>query len=148
MQRKKIISGIVVITLLLTSAFSVGAEKAIETTKADESLQSQISPMYTHIAAIGAYLKISNGTAICTGALIINNNYSSVMTMTLQRSVNGINWTSVTSPWSQAYYSSGDFTFEKRHSPLSSGYIYRVQVTVNVGNGLEIVTAYSPQVYY
>lgn len=52
------------------------------------------------------------------------------------------------SPWSQAYYSSGDFTFEKRHSPLSSGYIYRVQVTVNVGNGLEIVTAYSPQVYY
>lgn len=76
MQKKKIISGIVALTLLLTTAFSVCAEKATVPVHADESLQSQISPMFTYIAAIGAGIKISDSTAICTGTLTINKNYS------------------------------------------------------------------------
>jgi hypothetical protein len=148
MQKKRIISAAVTLILLLTSAFSASAENGVETVKPGESQQRVIAPMFTYISEIGAALKISSGTAICTGTLLITKNYSSVMTMTLQRSSNGTTWTSVTTPWTQSYSSSGDFAFEKRYSPITSGYTYRVQVTVNVGGGLETVTTYSQQLYY
>jgi hypothetical protein len=148
MQKKRIISVAVTLILLLTSAFAASAENSIETVKSGENQQSVITPMFTYISAMGAALKISSGTAICTGTLTINKNYSSVMTMTLQRSSNGTTWTSVTTPWTQSYPSSGDFTLEKRYSPLTSGYTYRVKVTVNVGGGLETATTYSQQIYY
>ncbi len=107
--------------------------------------QGTIVPCYSYISTIGSGLSInSGGYSTCSGFINIYVNYSSTITITLQRSSNGSSWTNIKS-WSQSFSTTGLNSIEKGYY-VESGYFYRVLTTAQVKNGntvLETATCYS-----
>lgn len=112
---------------------------------AEETPIYEIGPHYAYLTIVGASLSVNNGYATCEGNLAIFKDYDTSITITLQRSSNGTNWTSVKS-WTESFSGIGAHSIEKEYY-LQSGYTYRVLNTSRVLNGstsLETATCYSP----
>lgn len=131
----------ILLTLLSYPAFAFADETAAST--------QIITPNYTYLTTVGASLSIQNGYATCEGNLSIFRDYDTSITITLQRSSDGVNWSNVTS-WSNSFTGRGAHSIERGYYVLS-GYKYRVLNTSKVYSGssvIETATSYSPEKTY
>lgn len=106
----------------------------------------ELEPRFDHLSRISASLTFSSlGRANCGGSFTTYDEYDSSMTMVLQR-LEGTRWVDV-KDWSESFSGSGVKVLDKGYY-VSSGYSYRVSVTVNIldsnGNSIETVTCDSP----
>lgn len=94
----------------------------------------QIQPRYVGLSSAQAYLSISSdGCAHCTATVRIRSGYNASVTMELQRSRVGSNWSAVTS-WSAS--GSGTISLDEYYY-VASGYTYRVVVHVTASDSRE-----------
>ena len=143
-MKKKMISFIVMMVLLLTSMTGAFAVNAVaETSDGD----SEIVPLYDSASYVHSFLSISSGTANCKAKI---NGYSDVtkivVTMTLQKK-STLFWSTTTS-WTETYYATTAYLY-KLYGGLSSG-TYRVKskFVVYTGSSSETITMYSSEVAY
>jgi Neuraminidase (sialidase) len=101
------------------------------------SISNDIRPYYSYVSNINAFISIDNGYATCLGSLSIYYDYPTSITITLQRSENGVNWSNVKA-WSNNFDGIGVHSLEKDYY-VNSGYVYRVFNVVNVRNGTKII---------
>lgn len=139
MKGKKI--AVATLLVMLTTGTPVYAE----TNASISARTGQITPYYAYLSRIGAGLSIEgNGYAICSGDIVLFKNYDSEITLTLQRSKNGVSWSNVTS-WSKSFSGIGSHSLEKGYY-VSPGYTYRILNTSKIKSGstiLETATCYS-----
>ena len=98
-----------------------------------------VQPREIGIAKMDCRLEISsNGNASCLGDVSMKAGYDSEITLALQKSTNGRNWSNVAS-WT----GSGSDTLTKSRF-VTSGYDYRCKLTVKVYNSAgKYVTTYT-----
>lgn len=135
--RSMIAALIVLCTFMTTLSMSVAAEGV------------SVQPRLTAVVDMQAGLSMtSGGRADCTGRVEFENGYSGNLTVKLQRSTNQVIWTDV-----KTWTASGSDTvgLDKSYY-VSSGYYYRVEVTVDAYNAagvfIETVSAYSSKIKY
>lgn len=127
-MKKRIAAVTIIVGLFILATSSVVAET--------------IQPMYTSITSFSCSLNVSAGNAECMANVQpTSREYSSSLSMSLKRSVNGINWTTVKS-WTKTGSGLPGVTIEES-TAVSSGYKYRVTVTATIknANGIVIETA-------
>lgn len=111
--------------------------------------QSDVTPMWSNINALGAGLTINSmGKATCSASLeLTNQSDTGTLYMYLQRAVDG-KWTDVKS-WST---SGSIYVSMAQQYYVTSGYYYRVHVVAYIYNSQgtlkEIATQESDTVYY
>lgn len=138
----------VLLTVLVLMTTSLTAFAASSSTAGFLPNPGIISPMYTHIALVGAGLSISSmGRATCGGSVILSDGSCTCsMSIKLQRYTSS--WTTVKT-WT---YSGEDYLDETEYYYITSGYDYRVLVNVSVYNAggtfVEGASAYSNTVSY
>jgi hypothetical protein len=137
---------IITMCLLLLSA---GVPVYTDAKASDRQETGEVTPCYTYLSSVLASISIEKGYAKCTGNLMLFASYTSSITLTLQRSKDGVNWSNVKS-WSQDFTGSGSHSLEDGYY-VNSGYIYRVKNVSKVKNGstvLETATVYSSEISY
>lgn len=142
-MRKKIIVTMCFLLLITGIPFYSVAKASIW------NLERVIVPNYTYFSGVGASISIEKGYANCTGNHMLFTSYGSSISITLQRSKDGISWTNVKS-WSQDFSGIGSHSIEDGYY-VNSGYKYRVMNVSKVKNGstvLETATAYSSVISY
>lgn len=104
---------------------------------------SIVQPMYVAISGFTCSLGISSGTAKCLVDISPSNSgYTSILSVSLKRSINGASWTTIKS-WSAT--GSGLLGAAVDESiAVSSGYQYKLFATGTIKNadGVTIETAY------
>lgn len=151
MKRRNLITWkLYIMILLIAGIFAQSKNTYVYAIEQAPSNFNQIKPYYNYITNIGASISISNsGYATCMGSLTIYSNYSSTLTITLQRSKDSKNWSNVKT-WSSDFDGIGVHSLEKGYY-VSSGYTYRVVNEVKIQNGnniLETATIYSKEISY
>lgn len=134
------------VTMLLMTTLFVGGVPEV---RGSETINEEVGLFYVNTSSVKANLAISSGIATCKATNTMTKNYTSKITMTLQKSSNNSTYSKVQS-WSKSYTGIGSKTITKTQA-LTKGYYYRVKVVVRVYSGDEVIekiTKYSTVVKY
>ena len=124
---KKIRKTVATALSLLCLVAALSPAYAVGTT--EDTPQGVIEPRYTGLSQLWASLSIdSNGTASCLGKAIIRSGYTGDLTVVLQKSTNGEDWTEVET-WDLS--GTGSLLLSESIS-VSRGYQYQVVTIVDV----------------
>lgn len=102
-----------------------------------ESIDGDVELMYVNTSSVSSILTINSGIATCKGINVMTKNYTSKITMTLQKSTDNSTYSKV-QLWSQEYTGTGSKTLSKTKT-LTKGYYYRVRVVVRIYSGGEVI---------
>lgn len=126
----KIIRKIMCFTLVfsLFCLTNVKAEPTLNT-----MVDEDIMPMYENMSGISVGLSRSGATAICDSTVVMTQNKTMEIEMTLQRSKDN-GYYAEYAQWTKEFTGKGGKTLEKQKA-ITKGYTYRLRVVVVVYSG-------------
>lgn len=149
LKSKKIISSLLALSMIVaTPTVAYAADKNEPAT----SVGSERSINWTYTSWVGAGISLENDYAQCAGSYELYSDLKSEITISLMKSKDGRNWTTVES-WSTTNYQYNPLSFsQKSTDKLQHGYYYlthtQVQVLDSNDNVLETGNSDSTGKYY